>query len=194
MTTLTKPQQAMLDRVRAEGRIVENGRAKRTIEALEKAGLVSADWDAGGNGLQGFQGGQRITVTALCGSIGCKRPVAEEITYTYRNGGERETDLVCTPCADGYERRVVLTSFTRRPLFTGTLQIHRRSWTTGVNPKSYWEDLRPAYPSELALIRTIPEGGAAFWLRPDGTSYYAAGARTNADQLVRIIRSGKAGA
>jgi hypothetical protein len=184
--TLTEPQQRMLDRVRTEGRIVENGRAKRTIETLEQAGLVDVDWgaDLTANGSPR----QRITVTALCGTIGCKRPVTEEISYTYRNDDVRDIERVCTPCADGYERRVVLTSFTRRPLFEGTLQIQRRSWTASVNPATGWEDLRPAYPFELALLREIPEGGCAFWLRPDGTSYYALGARSNADQLVRVVK------
>jgi hypothetical protein len=185
--TLTKAQQGLLYRVRAEGRIVENGRAKRTIETLEQAGLVDVDWggDLTANGIAR----ERITVTALCGTVGCKRPVTEEISYRWRNGDERDTERTCTACADSYERRIVMASFTRRPLFEGTLQIHRTSWTTGVNPSSSWEDLRPAYPFELALLREIPDGGSAFWLRPDGTSYYALGARSNADQLVRVVRS-----
>jgi hypothetical protein len=186
---LTKAQEGILYLVRAEGRRIYNGRARRPVEALEKAGLVNVDWDMDlhvkGNGMDASQ---RITVTALCGTAGCKRPVAEEISYKYRGGEERDTELVCTPCADGYERRVVLTSFTRRPLFEGTLQIQRRSWTASVNPPIGWEDLRPAKRHELTLLRSIPDGGSAFWLRPDGTSYYALGARSNADQLARIVR------
>lgn len=189
MTKLTKPQERMLALVRAEGRVVQNGRARRTIEALENAGLVDVNWDMDlvtkGNGTQGLW---RITVTRLCGSLSCGRAVTEEITYKYRNGDERDTDMVCSVCADGYERRVALTSFTRRPLWEGTLQIQRRSWTASVNPPVGWEDLRPAKRHELTLLRSIPEGGSCFWLRPDGSSYYALGAATNADQLVRIVR------
>lgn len=186
---LTRAQEGILYLVRAEGRRIYNGRARRPIETLELAGLVDVDWGmrfrAKGNGIEASQ---EITVTALCGTVGCCRPVAEEITYKYRGDEERDTERVCTPCADGCERRIVLTSFTRRPLFEGTLQVQRRSWTASVNPPVGWETLRPASAAEMELLRTIPEGGSAFWLRPDGTSYYAPGARTNADQLVRIVR------
>jgi hypothetical protein len=189
MTKLTPAQQRYLDRVRLAGRLVLTGRARRPIEALENAGLVAVDWDmrfqAKGNGMEATQ---LITVTRLCGTVGCGRPVTELITYKWRNGDERDTEMVCTVCADGYERRVVLTSFTRRPLFEGTLQVQRRSWTASVNPPVGWETLRPAKQSEMELLRTIPDGGSAFWLRPDGTSYYALGAHTNADQLARIVR------
>jgi hypothetical protein len=183
---LTEPQQRMLDRVRAEGRVVYNARAKRPIDTLERGGLVDVDWDMDLTSSSTVR--WRITVTALCSTVGCKRPVAEEVTYKFRNAAERDTERVCTPCADGYERRVVLTSFTRRPLFEGTLQIQRRSWTASVNPATGWEELRPASRDEMKLLRTIPEGGCAFWLRPDGTSYYALGARSNADQLVRVVK------
>lgn len=44
---LTEPQRRMLATVRASeaGYKVYNARARRTIEALEEAGLVAADWD-----------------------------------------------------------------------------------------------------------------------------------------------------
>ena len=189
MTNLTEAQQRYLDRVRLAGRLVLNGRARRPIEALANAGLVSVDWDmrlqAKGNGMEATT---LITVTKLCGTIGCGRAVTELITYRWRNCSERDTEMVCSVCADGYERRVVMASFTRRPLFEGTLQIQRRSWTASVNPPVGWETLRPATRAEMELLHTIPDGGSAFWLRPDGTSYYALGAATNADQLVRIVR------
>jgi hypothetical protein len=189
VTKLTKAQQRYLDRVRLAGRLVLTGRARRPIEALENAGLVAVDWDmrlhVKGNGLDASQ---LITVTKLCGTGGCGRPVAELITYRYRSETERTTDMTCSVCADGYERRVVLTSFTRRPLFEGTLQVQRRSWTASVNPGTSWESLRPATRQEMDLLREIPDGGSCFWLRPDGSSYYALGARSNADQLVRIVR------
>jgi hypothetical protein len=190
MTKLTKAQQRYLDRVRSEGRLVLTGRARRPIEALENAGLVAVDWDmrlqAKGNGMEATT---LITVTRLCGTVGCGREVSELITYKYRNGDERDSEMVCSVCADGYERRVVLTSFTRRPLFEGTLQVQRRSWTTGVNPSSSWETQRPATRDEMELLRTIPDGGSCFWLRLDGTSYYALGAASNADQLARVVRA-----
>lgn len=53
---LTPPQAAMLRQVRAAGQKVYNGRARRTIAALESAGLVSVDWDmrpqAKGSGME----------------------------------------------------------------------------------------------------------------------------------------------
>jgi len=52
---LTKPQEALLSRVRAAGVLVQNGRARRTVEALERAGLVTVEYDqvahATGNGI-----------------------------------------------------------------------------------------------------------------------------------------------
>jgi hypothetical protein len=182
---LTKAQQGILYLVRAEGRIILDGRSRRPAEALAQAGLADISVEP----LLDGRGACRVTVTALCGTVGCKRPVTEEVSYRWRNGDERDTERTCTACADGYERRIVMASFTRRPLFEGTLQVQQRSWTTGVNPSSSWADLRPAHPFELALLREIPDGGSAFWLRPDGTSYYALGARSNADQLVRVVRS-----
>ena len=41
---LTKPQQRMLDAVRAAGALTFNGRHRATIEALERLGLVVVDW------------------------------------------------------------------------------------------------------------------------------------------------------
>lgn len=186
---LTKPQQSYLDQVRLAGRLVLNGRARRPIEALANAGLVSVDWDmrlqAKGNGMEATT---LITVTKLCGTVGCGRAVTELITYRWRNCSERDTEMVCSVCADGYERRVAMASFTRRPLFEGMLQVWRRSWTASVDARGSWEDLRSATRAEIALMRTIPDGGSAFWLRSDGSSYYAPGARSNADQMVRIVR------
>jgi hypothetical protein len=43
---LTPAQEKLLDRVKAEGKLVQNGRARKTIKALERAGLVHVDWDA----------------------------------------------------------------------------------------------------------------------------------------------------
>ena len=43
---MTGPQAAMLARLREAGPLVFNGRATRTIDALERAGLVRVDWDA----------------------------------------------------------------------------------------------------------------------------------------------------
>ena len=51
-----------------------------------------------------------------CSTAGCTRRATEEISYRYRGGPERDTELVCTPDADGYERRPVLVDFTRKPL------------------------------------------------------------------------------
>lgn len=42
---LTKAQSRMLDDVKASGVKVYNGRAARTVKALEDAGLVTVDWD-----------------------------------------------------------------------------------------------------------------------------------------------------
>jgi hypothetical protein len=55
VTKLTKPQQALLDRVRREGVVQQNGRARRTVEALARAGLIEYEYDlvphASGNGM-----------------------------------------------------------------------------------------------------------------------------------------------
>jgi hypothetical protein len=42
---LTIPQRKLLAEVRKDGSRVYNGRARSRIEALEAAGLVTADWD-----------------------------------------------------------------------------------------------------------------------------------------------------
>lgn len=53
---LTPAQQRYLAEIRAAGRKVYNGRARRPIKALETAGLVNVDWDmraqAKGNGIE----------------------------------------------------------------------------------------------------------------------------------------------
>lgn len=45
--TLTAPQLQLLDRIRATGAagLVQNGRARRTVEALEAAGLITYEYD-----------------------------------------------------------------------------------------------------------------------------------------------------
>lgn len=45
MTPLTEPQQRLLDRVRTEGVVVQNGRARRTVQALRDRGLVEVDYE-----------------------------------------------------------------------------------------------------------------------------------------------------
>lgn len=45
MSRLTKPQQRLLDRVRLAGELRQNGRARRTVEALAAAGLVEYDFE-----------------------------------------------------------------------------------------------------------------------------------------------------
>lgn len=63
--SLTPAQTRLLARVQ-ERPLIFNGRATRTIKALEAAGLVTADWDTDdqvkGSGLEITQ---RITVTAV---------------------------------------------------------------------------------------------------------------------------------
>lgn len=67
---MTKAQAAMLSEVRAAGKKVYNGRARRTIEALEAAGFITVDWDmipcVKGNGMDLRE---RITVR-LAASLG----------------------------------------------------------------------------------------------------------------------------
>lgn len=43
--TLTYAQEDLLEKVRRDGVRIFNGRARKTIEALEKAGLVTVEWD-----------------------------------------------------------------------------------------------------------------------------------------------------
>ncbi len=43
---LTEPQQRLLDRVFAEGVVVQNGRARKTIQALRDRGLVEVQYDS----------------------------------------------------------------------------------------------------------------------------------------------------
>jgi hypothetical protein len=60
MTKLTGPQEALLARVRAEGVVVQNGRARRTVTALRDAGLVTYEYDVvpAGDGRHG----ERFTI------------------------------------------------------------------------------------------------------------------------------------
>lgn len=61
---LTPSQRRIYDEVRRDGKRIYNGRARRPIEALEKRGLATVDWDmearTKGNGIQLCW---RITVT-----------------------------------------------------------------------------------------------------------------------------------
>jgi len=57
-----------------------------------------------------------VTLRLRCNTVGCKRRPAEVITYDYRNDGEFVTEKVCTPCADSYGRRPVITHYRRRPI------------------------------------------------------------------------------
>jgi hypothetical protein len=56
MPKLTKPQEALLERVNREGKVVLNGRARRTVEALERAGRVTSTYwlipQVKGNGIE----------------------------------------------------------------------------------------------------------------------------------------------
>jgi hypothetical protein len=55
MTKLTAPQEALLALVRERGEVRRNGRARRTVEVLQAAGLVDVEFDliphAKGNGM-----------------------------------------------------------------------------------------------------------------------------------------------
>jgi hypothetical protein len=63
MSRLTAAQQRILAEVRADGERVYNGRARRTIEALEKAGLVTVEWDTAPHAKDsGMELTERITV------------------------------------------------------------------------------------------------------------------------------------
>jgi hypothetical protein len=63
MKELTPAQQRYLTEIRASGKKVYNGRARIVINTLERAGLVTADWEmrfaTKGNGTQPYW---RITV------------------------------------------------------------------------------------------------------------------------------------
>lgn len=59
---LTEPQARLLDRVREEGKLVLNNRARRPLEKLEALGLVDVDWDADLDATKGRLR-WRITVT-----------------------------------------------------------------------------------------------------------------------------------
>lgn len=64
---MTPAQQRLLDRVRADGQVVLNGRARRTVEALERAGLVEVEWDLVLHG--GGRATERIVVRPPFGSV-----------------------------------------------------------------------------------------------------------------------------
>jgi hypothetical protein len=53
---LTKPQQRLLAAVRASGERTYNGRVRKTVEALKRAGLVTFEYDlipqVKGNGIE----------------------------------------------------------------------------------------------------------------------------------------------
>lgn len=51
-----------------------------------------------------------------CATIGCRELAEERITYRYQGTDETDADMVCTPCADDYSRRMALVDFTRAPL------------------------------------------------------------------------------
>jgi hypothetical protein len=42
---LTEPQERLLDRIVMNGELTQNGRARRTVEALERAGLVEYNFE-----------------------------------------------------------------------------------------------------------------------------------------------------
>ena len=60
-------------------------------------------------------------VVRRCWTIGCKAGATEVITYHYRHQDGRSSDYVCTPRADGYQRRPVLVRFQRRPILGSAL-------------------------------------------------------------------------
>lgn len=63
MTKLTKPQQRYLDEIRASGEKRYNGRARRTVKALEGAGLITVEYDQNAH-VKG--GGIEITEVFIC--------------------------------------------------------------------------------------------------------------------------------
>lgn len=62
------------------------------------------------------RGHKQFAVIPPCATVGCRRPATEVVSWNFRGAEERDTELACTPCADGYGRRPVLKHFTRRPL------------------------------------------------------------------------------
>ena len=54
-----------------------------------------------------------------CATVGCRNEATERIIYKYPGTAQRDTDDVCTPCADEYEHRPALRDFTRMPLDAG---------------------------------------------------------------------------
>lgn len=114
---LTAPQLALLRRVQ-DGPQVFNGRASSRIEALEAAGLVTADWDTNdqvkGSGLEITW---RITVTAVPGlCAGTGRP------WCSGTGSP-----VCPECHIGpFGLRLPAGPVRRRGRWTGTVPAHIR--------------------------------------------------------------------
>lgn len=45
MRPLTEPQKRLLERVRREGVVTMNGRARKTVQALAKHGLIEYEFD-----------------------------------------------------------------------------------------------------------------------------------------------------
>jgi len=105
---------------RAGGWLYRNGAPfvqgwRKYGQKLINLGLIVAQ-DADGNEPVDWRQITQYAVFERCGTVGCGRRATEEVSYNWRGGEERDTELVCTPCADGYERRPVLASFTRKPL------------------------------------------------------------------------------
>jgi len=57
-----------------------------------------------------------VTLRLRCNTVGCKRQPTEVVRYDMRNDGEFVTEKVCTPCADSYGCRPVITHYSRRPI------------------------------------------------------------------------------
>lgn len=78
--SLTVPQRRLLADVRESGRVVRNGRARRTVEALARAGLVDVEYDlvphATGNGMTFTE---RFTVTPTPATFADYFSVADEL-------------------------------------------------------------------------------------------------------------------
>ena len=57
-----------------------------------------------------------MTTPKRCATIGCGRGATTRITYTYGADPDAVSDDVCTSCADGYGRRVIIDIITRQRL------------------------------------------------------------------------------
>lgn len=73
VSALTPAQERYLAEIRAAGTKVYNGRARKVIEALEAAGLVTVDWDrraqAKGNGIE-LTEVITVVATQVAGDVG----------------------------------------------------------------------------------------------------------------------------